>query len=386
MTTTLQAHSTTLEAICSRKGLSEALQLVGHAVSERNPLPILTHVLIQSVEGGLLLSASDLELGIATTVPADVRQPGAITAPSKLISDLLATFPDGEITIAADRSHSTAIRIPGSDYRIAGQAPEEYPTLPEVDDTVGFRVAQPLLRQAIRQTIFAVLAENKGRPQLTGVLLEFGESTLTMVSTDTLRMSIRSAPVSDAKGAMQVIVPARALANLARCLNDDTGDVAVRLTEKQAEFVTSGGVRVYTRLIEGQFPAYRRVIPQNWQTRISLPTGPFQQAVKRVSIVARSADNRMEMRTHEQRLVLRAEASPGGKAVEEIEALVDGPDIETAFHTDHLLDILSAIDTEGVDFEMTDPGKAALIKPRVEPDQEARHGEYCGVLMPLHLL
>lgn len=378
-------HATTLEAVCTRKDLAEGVQLVAHAVSERNPLPILTHILVQSCNAGLALSASDLELGISMQIPADVRKPGALTAPAKTLSDLVSTFPDGDITLSADRSHSTQIYYPGSDYRIVGLPPEEYPTLPEVDDANSFKIPQRLLRDAIRQTIFSVAGEDKGRPMLTGVLLDFEGEKVTFVATDALRLALRSVPVSDAHGAGQAIAPARALSDLQRALSDDDGAVEVRITDKQALFITPRGVTVATRLIDGQYPAYRRVVPTTWQTRITLPTQPFLQAVRRALIVARHAANRIEFRIIDDKAVLSAESATEGRALEEVEMLRDGENIELAFSGKCLLDVLSVTETEGTLIELTDPTKAAVVRPKLDEEEEAQ-GERLSVLMPLQLV
>jgi len=385
MTDNTMEHSTTLEAVCTRKDLAEGVQLVAHAVSERNPLPILTHVLIQSDELGLRLSASDLELGISMTIPADVRKPGALTAPARILSDLIASFPEGEITLSADRSHAAKLFFPGSDYRIVGLPPEEYPTLPDVDDQNSFKITQKLLREAIRQTIFSVATENKGRPMLTGVLLDLEGSAATFVATDALRLALRSVPVTEGRGAMQAIVPARALADLQRALSDEEGDVDVRLAEKQALFITPRGVTVTTRLIEGQYPAYRRVVPTSWRTQVTLPTQALHQAVRRAIIVARHAADRLEFRTLDDKAVLTAESATEGKALEEVEMLREGDDVEVAFSGRYLLDVLAAMDADGVAIEMTDPTKAAVVRPKQAPEAEDT-GEYVCVLMPLQLV
>lgn len=381
------AQATTLEAVCTRKDLSEGIQLVGQAVSERNPLPILTHLLVQSHENGLLLSASDLELGISMVIPADVRRAGALTAPAKLLAELVSSFPDGEITLSGDRSHAVQLYVPGSDYRIVGLPPEEYPALPQVDDANVFSVPEKLLRDAIRQTIFAASADVKARPILTGVLIDFEASQATFVATDTMQMALRSVPVTDASGKAQVVVPSRALADLQKALTEGDGLVEVRLSATLAQFRTPRGVTVTTRLIEGQYPQYRRVIPTTCRTRVTLPTTPLHQAVRRAYIVARHASDRLDYAAVEDKVVLTAESVTDGKALEEIEAIKDGDDIRLSFRAKHLVDILSVVDSDGVSFEFTDATKAVVVRPKPEDPAEAgASGEFLCILMPLQLL
>jgi len=379
------AHSTTLEAVCTRKDLSEGMQLVAQAVSERNPLPILTHILVQSHENGLLLSGSDMELSISLTIPADVRRPGAMTAPAKLLAELVSSFPEGEITLSADRSHAAQLFVPGSDYRIVGLPPEEYPTIPAVEDTNAFTISEKVLREAIRQTLPYVSTDSKARAILSGVLIDFKESVATFVATDTLRLALRSAPVSDARGACQAVLPARALSDLQKALDSDDGVAEVRLSDKLARVTTQSGVTVTTRVIEGQYPQYRRVVPTTWRTRVTLPTNALYQAVKRAIIVARHASDRLEYETVEDKVVLTAESATEGKALEEVEALRDGDPIQIIFPARFLLEALQVMDTEGVVMDFTDPTKAVVVRPSVE-ETDGAEGEYLSVLMPLQTL
>ncbi|MBM3495345.1 MAG: DNA polymerase III subunit beta [Armatimonadetes bacterium] len=380
----LQDRGPALKAVCSRKDLSDGVQLVAHAVSERNPLMILTHILIRAEIGGLHLSASDLELGISMVIPADVAEVGAATAPARLLSELVGSLPDGEVHISADRSHSLRVFCPGSDYRIVGLPPEEYPSLPDVEDEHAFRIAQSDLRAAIRQTAFAVSSEDKGRPILTGVLMDFETTTVTFVATDTTRLALRAVPVTEGRGATQAIVPVRALNEVLRSLADEPGDVEVRLTPKQAKFVTPGGVTVTTRLIEGQYPNYRRVVPTGGRIRLTMQTAAAQQAVRRASLVARHCAHRVEVRTHDDRLIMTAESSTEGSAHEEVELIRDGDDIEVALNSRYMLDVLSNMEQPGFVIEFTDALRPCVVRPKPE-DEEAARGEYLCVLMPMQL-
>lgn len=383
MTASSGEHGTTLHALCTRKSLSEAVQLVAHAVTEKNPLDILKHVLVQSHGDGLLVSANDLELGIAMMIPAEVRQAGALTANARVFSELVASFPEGEIELAADRSHAVEIRIPGSKYRLLGFPPEEYPSLPQVDDTIMFTIAEPVLRDACRQTLFSVLLESKGRPILSGILIDLEGDRVSFVATDTLRLALRTATITEARGSAKAIVPHRAMNDLARALGDE-GFTEVRISEKQVQFTTHRGVTVTSRLIEGQYPAYRRVLPTTYRTRLTFQREALYQAVKRAFIVSRTAAERIEIHMDQDKVVLRAESATEGKAEEEVEVLREGDPIDIVFNARHVLDALSAMDSEGVMLDLTDSTKAAVLQPKIA-EEGAMNGEYLCLLMPLQL-
>jgi DNA polymerase-3 subunit beta len=380
----LEDRGPALKIVCSRKDLAEGVQLVAHAVSDRNPLAILTHVLMRAEAAGLQLSASDLELGIAMTIPAEIIEPGALTAPARLLTDLVGSLPDGEVRVSADRSHAARIFCPGSDYRIVGLPPEEYPSLPDVDSENSFMVPQTLLRNAIRQTSFAVSTEDKGRPILTGVLLDFEGSSVTLVATDTTRLAMRTLPVTQGQGGMQAIVPVRALNEVLRSLTDEAGDVEVRLSSKQARFTTPRGVSVVTRLIEGQYPNYRRVIPSEGRIRLTMQTAAAIQALRRAILVSRHCSYRLEVRTLEDKLVMKAESSTEGSAYEELELIREGDDIEVALNSRFLLDVLSALDEPGFVIEFTDAMRPCVVRPKPDAEEEPV-GEYLCVLMPMQL-
>jgi DNA polymerase-3 subunit beta len=381
MDTPLVETRGSLTASCALKDLADGAQAVGRAVSTRTSLPILNHILIQSEEDRLRLSATDMELGISLTIPAKVAEPGGLTAPSRLLNDLLSTLPDAEVTLNVDRSHAMRVTCDKSDFKLLGLPHEDYPRLPEVKDEHAFSVAQNTLRDMIRQTIFAV-SPDEARAILTGVLVCFEESTLKLVATDTHRLALRTAPIIEPRGGASAIVPARAMNELLRMLTDEPGFVTVRMSENQAMFQTPGGVTLVSRLIDGQYPNYSRVIPTACQHRLTLQTQSLLQAVRSAAVVARSAANRVQIKTDGDRLQVTAESSIDGNAYEEVEIAYEGEGVEMAFNAKYLLDVLQVVGAEGVYLDVTDPLKPAVMRPVADSADE----EYLCLLMPMQLV
>lgn len=377
-----QTHSS-LRAVCSRKDLFEGVQTVGHAVSGRSSLPILSHLLLQAEADTMRLSATDLELSISLTIPAYIEEPGGLTAPARILTELLGTLPEGDVMISGDSSHAMHLRCGRSNYKLLGLPAEEYPRLPEVKEENQFRVAQSLLREMIRQTLFAV-STDEARAILTGILMVFEGESLQLVSTDTHRLALRSTRVRDGLGTRQAIVPKRAMNELLRVLTDAEGDVEVRLSENQVLFKTPTGITLVSRLIEGQFPNYQRVIPTSYQRRLTIEVKPFLDAVRRASIVGRNNANRVTLNTEGDKLMITAESGTEGNAYEELEVAREGEDIRIAFNAKYLMDVLDAIDSEGVYLELTEPLKPSVIRP-VPPSEEPDGNEYLCVLMPMQL-
>src|SRR5579871_4812438 len=209
-----------LKADCPRKDLFEAVQTVGHAVSGRSSLPILSHILIQAEDNGLRLVATDLELGISCRIPARIEESGALTAPARTLTEVLANLPDkGDVALSVDKSHTVRVHCERSDYKILGLPAEEYPKLPEVKDTASFSLPQALLKEMIRHTYFAV-STDEARAILTGILMVFDGETLKFVATDTHRLAVMTSLIKEGRGSQNAIVPARALNELTRLLTD----------------------------------------------------------------------------------------------------------------------------------------------------------------------
>ena len=389
METALVDNRTSLKAICERKDLYDGVQTVGHAVSGRTSLPILSHILIQADTDSLRLIATDLELSISLTIPARIQEAGGLTAPSRLLTELLGSLPENDVALSVDRSHAVKVKCDRSDYKILGLPAEEYPRLPEVKNETSFVVPQRVLRDMIKQTIFAV-STDEARAILTGILVIFEGDTLKFVATDTHRLAVRTAKVKEGHGAQSAIVPARAMNELQRLLADEDGDVEVHLSDNQVQFVTPAkdgrdGVSLVSRLIEGQFPNYQRVIPAGYAKKLTLQTAPFQKAVRRAAIVARENANRVVIRTLDDKLTMTAESTMQGAAYEEVEVVREGDDVEIAFNAKYLLDVLSVIEDEGFYLELTEPLKPGIVRP-IAREEGASNDDYLCILMPMQIV
>jgi DNA polymerase-3 subunit beta len=385
MPATLVEAPGSLKAVCARKDLYEAVQTVAHAVSGRTSLPILSHVLIQTEDTGLRLTATDLELGISLSISdARVDAPGGLTAPAKLLTELLAALPEGSVTLTVDLSHAVRLNCEKSDYKILGLPADEYPKLPEVKQIASFTIHQRILRDMIRKTIFAV-SPDEARAILTGILVALEGDTVKFVATDTHRLAVRTARVNDGAGSVNAIVPARAMNELNRILADEDGEVSVQFSENQVQFMTPQGISVVSRLIEGQYPNYERVVPSGHEKTLTLQTQMFQRAVKRAAIVARNNANRVVLKTLDHNLAIRAESNLEGSAYEEVEVAREGDDLEIAFNAKYLLDVLGVLDEEGFKLELTEPLKPGIARP-IPSETPELGGDYLCVLMPMQIV
>ena len=377
-----------LKASSPRKELFEGLQIVGKAVATRSSLPILTHVRLSTKDGKVSVMATDLEMWMEHTLPTTTLAPdGAATAPARNFADLLAAMPDADVEFSLETdTHALRLRCNKANYKLLGLPAEEFPLLPSVQEDSRFVVDRAALRDAIRQTSFAT-SPDETRPILTGVLVVFQGDSLKFVATDTHRLAVRDCAVKDGTGSASAIVPSRAMTELSRILGSEDGEVVVTLSSNQIQFhiadSKSGDTTLISRLIEGQFPNYERVIPTTTTRTLTLEREPLAQAVKRAAIVARDSANRVVLRTTEDgdRLAITAESGAVGDAYDEVDVAREGDDgpVEIAFNARYLLDVLNVLDSEGLRIELTEPLRPGVVRPTEDSG-------YLCVLMPMQVV
>ncbi len=364
---------------CPKRQFHEALQSVSRAVASRSTLPILSNVLLEVHAGQLTLITTDLEIGMTCSLPLDGGEElGAVTVPERILQEVVGTLPDAELTISADERNLLTVEAGKSRYTIHGLPAEEFPVLPQVPGDTRLSVPGPVVRDLVRKTLFAA-STDESRVILTGCLLTWDGQVAIMVATDTHRLAVKKAPVAGQfTRPVSVIVPARALQELLRLVGSSEEPVDILVGEGQLLFVV-GRVRLVSRLIEGQFPSFERVIPSETTKHLVANRQQFLEAVKRASIVARAESNKVKLSAESTRLALSAETGEVGKAYEEIPIGLEGDGLEIAFNAAYLLDVLGVLDTEKVQLGLQGPLNPGLITAEGEPD-------YFYVVMPMQML
>ncbi len=366
-----------MKIICPRKTLLQGVQTAGRAVSSRSSLAILSHILIRAQDNKITLAATDLEIGVECSVAAEVIEKGSLTLPSKVITEVLASLTDEIVTISVDGENKVSITSGSSDYQILGMAPEEFPMLPEVKDEASFSIQKSVLRDAIEKSAFAV-SPDESRASLTGILVSLEEGELSLVSTDTHRLCLVNCEVETWEGEISAIIPGRAMSEMHRIIQDEEGVVKITVSQNQALF-TVDDVSLVSRLIEGQFPNYQKVIPQEYAKRLIVPTEQLLQSVKRASIVARDNSNRVVLSTEDNVLKVTAESTSVGTAREELDVVLEGEDIEIAFSAKYLMDFLVALGSaESIEMQLTSNVGPSVLRPHNDED-------YTYVLMPMQI-
>lgn len=362
--------------ICTRKNLNEGVRLVSRAASARTSLPILEHLLMAAEDDRLRITATDLEIGLECYVEAKVVEPGSMTVPAKIIAELLGSLPEADVAIAIDNDYNVSIKCAASDFSLKSLPPEEFPKLPDVVGETSFTVDRDVLMAGVKKTAFAVGAD-ESRAILTGILMQVGESGIKLVSTDTHRLCVLDVPLIESHGATNAIVPGRALNELARVIPEEQGAVSVGISASQIKFTVDDIVLV-SRLIDGKFPDFKKVIPAEHTKTLIIPTQQLEQSLRRASIVVRDNANRIVMQADNDILIITAESGSVGSAHEEIEIVKQGEDTKMAFSARYLLDVLGVIETEVVEMELSGEINPALIRPQGQYD-------YLYVVMPMQV-
>lgn len=365
-----------MKVICARKDLYEGVQTAARAVSPRTSLPILGHLLIRAEDDRLRIAATDLEIGMECIVEASVQEQGSLTAPARVLTEVLAALPETDVILSVDETNTVSVQAATSDFSILGLPPDEFPMLPEVRQEVTITINRDKLREGIKKTGFAV-STDESRAILTGILVQVTESGVKFVSTDTHRLCLQECEAVESEGTMNAIVPGRAMNELTRIVPDGDGTVSVGISPSQIMFKVDDTILI-SRLIEGQFPNFEKVIPQQHNKKLTVPTDQFLSSVKRAAIVARENSNRAIVRTEDGKLIVTAESGNVGKAHEEVEIIKEGEDIKMAFNAKYLLDVLNVIETEALEVELSGEISPAVIRPQGQED-------YTYVLMPMQV-
>jgi DNA polymerase-3 subunit beta len=373
---------------CLKSNLLEGLNVVGRVVPSKSTLPVLGNVLLATDRGQLKLAATNLELAVSYWVGAHVEDEGAVTLPARLLADFVSSLPDDRIDMAlTTRGHTMHLTCGRFSANIKGIDAEDFPAIPTVSDAPIYTLPPALLKECIQSVVFAA-APDDSRPVLAGVLVTLKDGKLTLAAADGFRLAVRSVELTEAHPeALTMIVPAKTLGELARVLGDDEEPVQIAATPNKNQVLFKvPKAEIVSRLIEGQFPDYQKIIPRQFATRAVLNTGDFLRATKAASVFAR--DNSMIVKLEVApgpeelapgRINVSATATEVGDNAGEVDASVEGGEIEIAFNGRYLRDALEALDTSQVGLEITGPSSPGVLKPVGE------NNGYLYVIMPMQI-
>jgi DNA polymerase III subunit beta len=362
----------------SREKLLAALQITSRAVSTRATLPSLGGIQLEAGDAGLTLRATDMELGLSTTVDdIQLESPGTVLLPGRLLGDVVRSLPPGDVTLALRaEQRDVEITASASRFHLRTLPAEDFPRLPDLGDDPATLPAAPLAATIDR--VARAASRDEVRPILTGVLFQADGSTLTMVATDSYRLSVKHTELeSSLPAAIEANVPARALRELARIIGQGGAEeIALSLARNQAVF-RAGDVLLSSRLIEGQFPSWRQLIPESFEHEVRLPREELLEVARRISQLAqRNAPLRFAFAEGE--LTVAAETPEVGDASEAIPAPYSGEPLEIAFNPQFVVEGIESVDGEELVMKLSSPLRPGLLEP---VDRE----DFSYLVMPIRL-
>lgn len=366
-----------------RSVLLKSLGHVQSVVERRNTIPILSNVRLDATGDGLKLNATDMDLEIIETVQAETGQPGATTAPAHTLHDIVRKLPDGsqiELTYNAEDSQ-LSLRSGRSRFSLSCLPVEDFPAMVGGDFSHTFRLSAADLRALIDRTRFAISTEET-RFYLNGIYLHAtksnGVDVLRAVATDGHRLARFEVPLPEGAGGMPgVIVPRKTVGELRKLIEETGMEVTVSLSETKVRFGFDEAV-LTSKLIDGTFPDYERVIPTENDKILEVDRKLFAEAVDRVSAISTEKSRAIKVALEKGVLTLSASSPEAGSAVEEVEASYDASPLEIGFNSRYLLDIMSQIEGEAARFDMADAASPTVIR-------EVKDGSAIYVLMPMRV-
>lgn len=358
--------------------LMTGLQAVQNIVGSRTTLPVLSNVLLRAHDGLLEFKATDMDVSLSCSVPADVRVDGDLTLPVKRLFGIVRELPPGDVEVESDEKNIAVVRSGASFFKIHGMSAEDFPPIPPFVGKTKLSLASERLKSMLRRTSFAV-STDETRFVLNGIFCSLRDQKLTLVSTDGRRLALTDEEVDLTGDAVDIILPTKAINELSRLLVP-AGQVQIQVRENQAAFSMKDDkgfeVLLITRLVEGNYPNYRQVIPSEAKERIRFGREELAQALRRAELMTSDKANSVKLSFSENNLAITANSPEIGESRESLAINYTGKEMAIAFNPAFLLDPLKALDEDEVFLELTDDLSPGVVKI---------NGPFLYVIMPMRM-
>ncbi len=366
-----------MKIMIEQSELSRALNIVLKAISTRTTIDILKSVFLSAHDDKLTLIGNDLNIGIETTINANVIEPGKIVIDGKIFNDIIRKLPNETITLS-QVNDTVNIDCLNSSFNLKSNDPAKFPELPIVNPDDRILVDKFILADMIRQTIFAT-SHDENRPILTGVLFDIQHSNMTMVAIDLYRIALKNININSDKN-HHLVVPAKALNELLKVITSDVNEsqIAIYITEKYIKFSIDKVVLI-ARLLEGEFVNYQQIIPNEYKLKIKCSRSELFHAIDRASLITTPGKNTSLLFNVEDDYLIISSQTEKGSVNEKIKIDLEGPNLKIGFNPKYWLDVLKVIEEDNIYIEMTTNISPCIIKP-----EENDH--YTYLLLPIRIM
>jgi DNA polymerase-3 subunit beta len=365
---------TGLRITAPRDELAARLALVARGVSTRTAVLVLGGIQLRAEGGRLHLAATDMEVSLRASLETQVEGEGTAVVPGRLLLDIARSLPDGDVTVEHKPEEAVVVVSAGTaNYRLHTYSAEDFPRLPEVDTAA----LHTIDREALIETVARVgrsASRDESRPVLTGILVRFEPGKIVMAATDSYRLAVKETEVSGALPELDAIIPARALQELAR-IAGGADELQLGMLENHVVF-GADGTWLTTRRIDGQFPSYRQLLPEQFEHEVLLPRDELLEVVRRVSLMAQR-NSPLRLRFAEGELTVSAQTQDVGEARESLPAPYNADTLEIGFNAEFLRDGLESVESDSIRFKLISPLRPAVL--------EGETDDYVYLIMPIRL-
>ncbi len=342
-----------MEFSCTKKDFANSLQIISRAVSSKQQMPILSGIYLKADNNTLELQATDYEIGLIAKIHADITSPGQIVLSGRYLQEVVRKLPGEIVTFSFHREESIAnIQSNQSKFTLLCMNPSEFPTIPFLEGDINFTIKNNILQNLIKKTVFAC-GTDESRPIFTGCYMEVNGITITMAATNMHRLAVKTETFNSPLGNIKIIIPSKTLNELLHIMTSEIPiDVHVSCSHNKISFAFDN-IYMTSRLIEGSFPNYQKVIPKESSTKVKINTSEFSSAVDRVSLISRSNEyNIIRLSFSNGQVHISSNSPEIGNAEEIVSASVEGPEVNIAFNAKYITDALKNIDTEECSFAL----------------------------------
>jgi DNA polymerase III subunit beta len=365
---------TGLQITVPKDELSSKLAIVARGVSTRTAVLVLGGIQLRAEGNQLHLAATDMEVSLRSSVDAQVSGEGTVVVPGRLLLDIARSLPDNDVTIEHKPEEAVVVVTAGTaNYRLHTYSSEDFPRLPEVDNSALHTVDRDALVETVNR-VGRSASRDESRPVLTGILVRFEPGKIVMAATDSYRLAVKETPVEGSLPDLEAIIPARALQELAR-IATGADEIQLGLQENHVVF-GADGTWLTTRRIDGQFPNYRQLLPEQFEHELLLPREELLEVVRRVSLMAQR-NSPIRIRFAEGEATVSAITQDVGEARESLPAPYNGDAMEIGFNAEFLRDGLDSVDSDSIKFKLISPLRPAVL--------EGESDDYVYLIMPIRL-
>lgn len=366
---------------CTQENLNKGLLIVGHIAGKNINLPILSNIFIKAKEKTLTVSATNLEIGVTADIRSKVEENGEITVDAKLLSDYISLLPQERIDLSTEENY-LKINCQGQRTKINTQDSTDFPLIPKVKKEKGYIVLAEDFKTAVSEVSFAT-SSSETRPEISGVYMLFDKKEITLAATDSYRLAENKIKTIESEGEeKEIIIPVKTLLEISRILGLFKDDIStegnnlmIYILENQIMF-SYNGIDVVSRLIEGQYPDYKQIIPEKFNTKIKVDKNNLLKSVKRAALFTKSGIYDVKMEFKDNNIIVSSSSSQTGENFSEVQCDIEGQNNNIVLNYRYLLDGLQNIDSENILMEIIDSNSPCIIKPE-------NNNNYIYIIMPI---